>query len=34
MCISRQCAMPRWQGHPQCADARRLAEQRQRRMEQ
>lgn len=34
VCLSRQCAMPRWQGHPQCADARRLAEQRQRRMEQ
>ncbi len=34
MCISRQCALPRWQAHPQCVEARRVAEQRQQRMEQ
>jgi hypothetical protein len=34
MCISRQCALPRWQTHPQCVEARRVAEQRQQRMEQ
>ena len=34
MCVSRQCALPRWQAHPQCVEARRVAEQRQQRMEQ
>ena len=34
MCISRQCALPRWQAHPQCVEARRVAERRQQRMEQ
>jgi serine/threonine protein kinase len=33
MCVSRQCAMPRWQAHPDCADARRMAEERQRQSE-
>ena len=34
VCMSRQCETPRWQAHPQCADVRRAAQQRQRRMEQ
>ena len=33
LCVSRQCAMPRWQAHPECADARRMAEERQRQSE-
>ena len=33
LCVSRQCAMPRWQAHADCADARRMAEERQRQSE-
>ena len=33
-CLSRACQSPQWSAHPQCVEARRLAEQRQRRMEQ
>jgi hypothetical protein len=33
-CVQRECAKPRWQAHPQCAEARRTDELRQRRMDQ
>jgi len=33
LCVSRQCALPRWQASPECADARRMVEERQRQME-
>ena len=34
LCIQRECAMPRWQAHPQCVEVRRTEEVRLRRMEQ
>ena len=33
-CLSRACDTPQWRSHPQCVDARRIADQRQRRMDQ
>ena len=33
-CLSRACDTPQWKSHPQCVEARAIAEQRQRRMEQ
>ncbi len=34
LCVQRECARPRWQAHPQCAEVKRTEELRQRRMEQ
>ncbi len=34
ICVSRECQDPNWRAHPQCVEARRADEQRQRRMEQ
>ena len=33
-CINRACETPRWKLHPQCVEARRIAEQRQQRLDQ
>jgi serine/threonine protein kinase len=33
-CLNRSCRQPQLQAHPQCVEARRIVEQRQRRMEQ
>jgi serine/threonine protein kinase len=33
-CLNRTCQQPQMQAHPQCVEARRIVEQRQRRMEQ
>jgi hypothetical protein len=33
-CLSRVCETPQWKSHPQCVEARGIAEQRQRRMDQ
>jgi len=33
-CLSRACDTPQWKSHLQCIEARRIADQRQRRMEQ
>ena len=33
-CLNRACETPRWKLHPHCVEARRLAEQRQQRLEQ
>ena len=33
-CLNRACETPRWKFHPHCVEARRLAEQRQQRLEQ
>lgn len=30
ICVSRQCKTPGWQAHPECVDARRIEEKRQR----
>ena len=30
LCLSRECQTPRWQGHPQCVEPRRIEAQRQR----
>ncbi|MGH8264268.1 MAG: serine/threonine protein kinase [Steroidobacteraceae bacterium] len=33
ICLDRKCRTPKWQAHPQCVDAHRADERRQRRME-